>query len=429
MSTQPIPHIIVIGGGFGGLAFCRAFPRGIARITLLDRTNHHLFQPLLYQVATAGLSVPDIAQPIRSIVADRSDITVLMDEVVRIDAAGKKVVGKSLELSFDYLVIAAGARTTYFGHPEWAEHAFGLKTVDDAVHIRRCILSAIERAEMTEDAAERARLMTVVVVGGGPTGVELAGAFAELFRHTLKDDFRNVDPTKGRIVLIESGPRLLNMFTPELADEAARQLQELGVEVKFNSTVKDIRHGTVVLPTETLLAETVVWGAGVEGSPVSATLGVPLARGGRIKVEPDLSLPGHPEIFAIGDIVSMVDVEGNPVPGVAPAAMQMGSHVAALVQRNINQGGRAGGVRDPFVYWDKGTMATIGRSRAVAMAMGLQLSGWPAWMAWLVIHLMFLSGLRNKVSVVLSWMYSWFTYNRSSRVIYGVETPLPPAAK
>ena len=429
MSTQPIPHIIVIGGGFGGLAFCRAFPRGIARITLLDRTNHHLFQPLLYQVATAGLSVPDIAQPIRSIVAHRSDITVLMDEVVRIDAAGKKVVGKSGELSFDYLVIAAGARTTYFGHPEWAEHAFGLKTVDDAVHIRRRILSAIERAEMTEDAAERDRLMTVVVVGGGPTGVELAGAFAELFRHTLKDDFRNVDPTKGRIVLIESGPRLLNMFTPELADEAARQLRELGVEVMFNSTVKDIRHGTVVLPTETLLAETVVWGAGVEGSPVSATLGVPLARGGRIKVEPDLSLPGHPEIFAIGDIVSMVDVEGNAVPGVAPAAMQMGSHVAALVERNINQGGRTGGVRDPFVYWDKGTMATIGRSRAVAMAMGLQLSGWPAWIAWLVIHLMFLSGLRNKVSVVLSWMYSWFTYNRSSRVIYGVETPVPPAAK
>ena len=423
MSTHTVPHIVVIGGGFGGLAFCRNFPKGVARITLLDRTNHHLFQPLLYQVATAGLSVPDIAQPIRAIVADRSDITVLMDEVVRIDAPGKKVIGKSEELSFDYLVIAAGARTTYFGHPEWAQHAIGLKTIDDAVHIRRHILSAIERAELTEDAAERERLMTVVVVGGGPTGVELAGAFAELFRHTLKDDFRNVDPTKGRIVLIESGPRLLNMFTPELADEAARQLQELGVEVKFNNLVKDIRHGSVVLPAETLLAETVVWGAGVEGSPISATLGVPLSCGGKIKVEPDLSLPGHPDIFAIGDIVAMVDVKGTSVPGVAPAALQMGAHVAALVERSIVQGRRAGEVREPFVYWDKGTMATIGRSRAVAMAMGLQLTGWPAWMAWLVIHLMFLVGLRNKVSVVLSWMYSWFTYDRSSRVIYGVEPP------
>ncbi len=423
MSSHTIPHIVVIGGGFGGLAFCRNFPKGVARITLLDRTNHHLFQPLLYQVATAGLSVPDIAQPIRAIVADRSDITVLMDEVVRIDAPGKKVVGKSEELSFDYLVIAAGARTTYFGHPEWAQHAFGLKTIDDAVQIRRHILSAIERAELTEDLAERERLMTVVVVGGGPTGVELAGAFAELFLHTLKDDFRNVDPTKGRIILIESGPRLLNMFTPELADEAARQLQELGVEVKFNNLVKDIRHGSVVLPTETLLAETVVWGAGVEGSPIGATLGVPLSRGGKIKVEPDLSLPGHPDIFAIGDIVAMVDVKGTTIPGVAPAALQMGAHVAALVERSIVQGRRAGEVREPFVYWDKGTMATIGRSRAVAMAMGLQLTGWPAWMAWLVIHLMFLVGLRNKVSVVLSWMYSWFTYDRSSRVIYGVEPP------
>ncbi len=423
MSTYTIPHIVVVGGGFGGLAFCRNFPKGVARITLLDRTNHHLFQPLLYQVATAGLSVPDIAQPIRAIVADRSDITVLMDEVVRIDAPAKKVIGKSEELSFDYLVIAAGARTTYFGHPEWAQHAFGLKTIDDAVQIRRHILSAIERAELTEDLAERERLMTVVVVGGGPTGVELAGAFAELFLHTLKDDFRNVDPTKGRIILIESGPRLLNMFTPELADEAARQLQELGVEVKFNNLVKDIQQGSVVLPTETLLAETVVWGAGVEGSPIGATLGVPLSRGGKIKVEPDLSLPGHPDIFAIGDIVAMVDVKGTSVPGVAPAALQMGAHVAALVERSIVQGRRAGEVREPFVYWDKGTMATIGRSRAVAMAMGLQLTGWPAWMAWLVIHLMFLVGLRNKVSVVLSWMYSWFTYDRSSRVIYGVEPP------
>lgn len=421
MSTHTTPHIVVIGGGFGGLAFCRNFPKGIARITLVDRTNHHLFQPLLYQVATAGLSVPDIAQPIRAILSERSDITVLMDEVVKIDTAAKKVVGKSEELSYDYLVVAAGARTTYFGHPEWAQHAHGLKTIDDAVRLRRHILSAIERAEMSDDPAERERLMTVVVVGGGPTGVELAGAFAELFRHTLKDDFRNVDPAKGRVVLIESGPRLLNMFTHELADEAARQLHELGVEVKFNSLVKDIQAGTVVLPAETLHAETIVWGAGVEGSPVGATLGVPLTRGGKIKVEPDLSLPGHPEVFAIGDIVALTDVKGQNVPGVAPAAMQMGAHVAALLDREIGHRRKPGEPRDPFVYWDKGTMATIGRSRAVAMAMGLEMTGWPAWMAWLFIHLMFLVGLRNKVSVILSWMYSWFTYNRSSRVIYGVE--------
>jgi NADH dehydrogenase len=412
------PHIVVIGAGFGGLTFCKAFPAGLARITVIDRTNHHLFQPLLYQVAAAGLSVPDIAQPIRSILSDRRDITVLLDEISGIDLVNRTVTGRHGPVHYDYLVIAAGARTGYFGRPDWEKFAPGLKTIDDAVNMRRQILSALELAETTTDETERTRLMTTVVVGGGPTGVDLAGTCAELFRHTLADDFRRMDPAKGRVILIEAGPRLLAAFPPDLSVEAVRQLEELGVEIRTGTKVLDIREGEVDLPGETIRAANIIWGAGVAANPLAALLGTPVDRAGRLKVSPDLSLPGHPEVFAIGDIVTLVDPDGQQVPGVAPAAMQMGKHVAALLQGEVG-GHLKADRRAPFNYVDKGSMATIGRSRAVASVAGLHLTGFLAWGAWLVIHLLFLVGLRNKVSVVLSWAYSWFTYNRSSRVIYG----------
>ena len=420
MSDTTLPHIVVIGAGFGGLTFCKAFPAGRARITVIDRTNHHLFQPLLYQVATAGLSIPDIAQPIRSILSDRSDITVLLDEIQSVDLAKRVVQGHNGPISYDYLVVAVGARTGYFGRPDWEKFAPGLKTIDDAIRLRRQILLAIEEAELTSDEAKRRRLMTAVVVGGGPTGVELAGALAELFRHTLVDDFRRIDPHQGRVILIEAGPRILGTFPPESSEEGLRQLQELGVEVRLGTRVRDLREGVVELENETIEAANILWGAGVSAAPLAALLGVPTDRAGRLKVQPDLSLSGHPEVFAVGDVASLVDVKGQVVPGVAPAAMQMGKHVAQMLAAEI-AGQRHPERRDAFAYLDKGSMATVGRSKAVAVFAGIQLSGFIAWMAWLMVHLLFVIGLRGKVSVVLSWAYSWFTYNRSSRVIYGTE--------
>jgi NADH dehydrogenase len=420
MSDTTLPHIVVIGAGFGGLTFCKAFPAGRARITVIDRTNHHLFQPLLYQVATAGLSIPDIAQPIRSILSDRSDITVLLDEIQSVDLAKRVVQGHNGPISYDYLVVAVGARTGYFGRPDWEKFAPGLKTIDDAIRLRRQILLAIEEAELTSDEAKRRRLMTAVVVGGGPTGVELAGALAELFRHTLVDDFRRIDPHQGRVILIEAGPRILGTFPPESSEEGLRQLQELGVEVRLGTRVRDLREGVVELENETIEAANILWGAGVSAAPLAALFGVPTDRAGRLKVQPDLSLPGHPEVFAVGDVASLVDGKGQVVPGVAPAAMQMGQHVAQMLAAEI-AGQRHPERREPFVYLDKGSMATVGRSKAVAVFAGIQMSGFIAWMAWLLVHLLFVVGLRGKVSVVLSWAYSWFTYNRSSRVIYGAE--------
>lgn len=420
MSETRPPHIVVIGAGFGGLTFCKAFPAGRARITVIDRTNHHLFQPLLYQVATAGLSIPDIAQPIRSILSDRDDITVLLDEVQSVDLAKRVVEGRHGPIAYDYLVVAVGARTGYFGRPDWEQFAPGLKTIDDAIRLRRQILVAIERAELATDETERRRLMTAVVVGGGPTGVELAGALAELFRHTLVDDFRRIDPHLGRVILIEAGPRILGTFPPESSDEALRQLEELGVEVRLATKVVDIRAGVVELAGETIEAANILWGAGVNAAPLAAVFGVPTDRAGRLKVNADLSLPGHPEVFALGDVASVIEASGKPVPGVAPAAMQMGRHVAEMLAAEI-AGQRRPERREAFSYLDKGSMATVGRSKAVAVFGGVQLSGFFAWIAWLLVHLLFVVGLRGKVSVVLSWMYSWFTYNRSSRVIYGID--------
>ena len=419
-SNDTRPHIVVLGAGFAGLTFAQEFPSGLARVTLVDRTNHHLFQPLLYQVATAGLAVPDIAQPVRSILAGKRDVTVLMDEVTGFDLAARTVRLREGELRYDQLVVALGGRTSYFGHPEWEQHAPGLKTIDDAIRIRRNVLHAFERAEMTDDPAERQRLMTIVVIGGGPTGVELAGTFAELQRHVLARDFRRLNLRMARVILVEGSPRLLGSYPPDLSDRAQAQLESLGVAVWLGAQVKEIRAGEVVLPNETLRAANIIWGAGVAASPLGAQLGAEMDRAGRVKVLPDLSIPGHPEVRVLGDMIALTDPKGQIVPGVSPAAMQAGRYVSRQLARELRAGPAAAPTqRAPFVYFDKGSMATIGRSRAVAKIGKLQFSGPAAWLAWLFIHLVFLVGFRNKLSVLLSWTYSYLTFRRGARVIYG----------
>ncbi len=412
-------HIVVLGAGFGGLTFCQTFQHPHARVTVVDRQNHHLFQPLLYQVASAGLSAPDIAQPIRSILAKEHDLSVLMDDVVSVDLKAKEVVLGKEKLTYDYLVLALGGVTSYFGHAEWEQFAPGLKTLDDAIRIRRHILLAFEKAERETDPKIREMLLTIVVVGGGPTGVELAGAFAELRRHVLARDFDHIDPTKARVILIEASPRVLSHLSEHLSTETEKKLHELGVEVLASTRVKNISAGTVELQNgETILAENIVWAAGVGASPITRQLGVELDKAGRVKVNPDLSLPDHPHVFAIGDMALVVDKDGKPVPGVSPAAMQMARHVADIIYDELEFPARS---RRPFKYWDKGTMATIGRSAAVAKIKQLEFSGFLAWIAWLVIHLFFLVGFRNKFSVLWQWAYSYFTYKRGARIITGVH--------
>ena len=468
-------HVVVLGAGFAGLTFCQHFRHPDARITLVDRTNHHLFQPLLYQVAACGLSAPEIAQPIRSILSKRPDVTVLFNKAVDFDLAQKKVILEKGALDYDYLLLAMGGQTGYFGHPEWEQFAPGLKTLDDALRIRSQILLAFEQAENETDPTERDRLLTIVVVGGGPTGVELAGAFAELARTVLKRDFRRIDPTKARIILIEASPLILSHLPADLSASAQRQLQALGVQIRNNIHVRDIRAGEVELANgEILRAGNIIWAAGVTASPLTKKLGVELDKAGRVKVNPDLSLPGHPEVFAIGDLALVLQENGKPVPGVSPAAMQMGKHVAKLIEAEIRKGQpltrplatlspsdretiprtdsrvepwgcssrreEAHSIsheesqslltsaatrcveREAFKYWDRGTMATIGRSAAVAWIGKFKFSGWFAWLAWLLIHLIFLIGFRNRVAVLFQWAYSYFAYKRSARII----TYLPP---
>jgi NADH dehydrogenase len=422
MEKNKINHIVVVGGGFAGLTFCKHFHEPGVRITLVDRTNHHLFQPLLYQVAACGLSAPDIAQPIRSILSEREDITVLLDKVTDFDFAQKKVVLEKKVLDYDYLVLAMGGQTSYFGHPEWEPFAPGLKTLDDALRIRSEILLAFEKAENEADVSEHHRLMTIVIVGGGPTGVELAGSFAELTRTVLSHDFRHIDPTQARIILIEGGPRILSHLPPDLSASAQRQLEALGVQVRTATSVKNISAGTVELASgEIIHAGNILWAAGVAASPLTKKLGVETDRAGRIKVNPDLSLPGQANVFAIGDLALVLTADGKPVPGVSPAAMQMGKHVAKIIENECRHGTQSV-ARAPFEYWDKGTMATIGRSAAVALIGKIKLSGMIAWLAWLFIHLIFLIGFRNRTSVLFQWMYSYFSYKRSARLI----TYLPP---
>lgn len=416
MSDTKKSHVVVLGGGFGGLEFCKSFSSQDTRVTLVDRMNHHLFQPLLYQVATAGLSAPEIAQPIRSILCDRSDITVLMDEVLDFNLSDKTVFLRENTLKYDYLVLAMGGRNGYFGHPEWEKFAPGLKSLDDAVRIRSRVLLSFEKAENSAEAPERGMLMTFVIVGGGPTGVELAGAFAELARTVLRRDFRHIDPTKARIVLIEGAPAVLANFPPDLSKSAQRQLEALGVHVRTSARVKNIRQGEVELESgEKIRAGTVLWAAGVSAVHVTKKLGVALDKAGRVKVNPDLTLPGHLEVFAIGDMALVIGDDGNPVPGVSPAAMQMGRYVARAIRERIRFGSKTS--RPPFQYLDKGSMATIGRSAAVAWFKRIHLSGYLAWLFWLFVHIIFLIGFRNRIAVLIQWAYAYIGYKRGARII------------
>lgn len=411
-------RILVLGAGFAGLEFCKKITGDNAEVILVDRQNHHLFQPLLYQVAMAGLSAAEIAQPIRNILRSKQNVTVLLDEVEAIDLQARKVTLSEQEtpLSYDYLVIAMGVRTTYFGNDHWAARAPGLKSIDDARRIRNEVLVAFEKAENTSDPDKQRRLMTFVVIGAGPTGVEIAGALAELSRFVLVKDFRIIAPEKARVILLEGGPRVLPAFDPSLSEKALHQLQDMGVEVHLNAMVKNIDEQGVTLENECIEAENVIWTAGVGASPITRTLGVETDRGGRILVNPDLSLPGHPEVFALGDIASLTDVNGVRVPGVSPAAIQMANHAAKIVSAEIEKPLQKT-ERKPFAYWDKGSMATIGRSRAVAQIKKLKFGGYPAWVAWLFVHLIFLIGFRNKISVVIQWVYSYFTYKRGARLV------------
>jgi len=422
VADKQYAHVVVLGAGFGGLTFCKHFRRPDALITLVDRTNHHLFQPLLYQVATCGLSAPEIAQPIRSILSNRPDITVLLDQAVDFDLPRKKVFLEKNTLNYDYLVLATGGLTGYFGHPEWEPFAPGLKTLDDALRIRSRVLLAFEEAENEADPAKRDRLLTIIIVGGGPTGLELAGAFAELARTVLKRDFRRIDPTQAKIILLEAAPRVLSNFPPALSESAKRQLESLGVQVRTSTPVKNIHAGVVELANgEILRAGNLLWAAGVSASPLTKKLGAELDKAGRVKVNPDLSVPGHPEIFVIGDAALVVGKDGKPVPGVSPAAMQMGRYAARVIEAELSAGANRP-VRPPFKYWDKGTMATIGRSAAVAWIGRLKISGYPAWLAWLFVHLIFLIGFRNRLAVLLQWTYSYFAYKRGARIITHTPT-------
>ena len=418
------PKVVVVGAGFGGLSVARALAgqalNGSAvditavDITVVDRTNHHLFQPLLYQVAMAGLSPAEIAWPVRSILRKDEGCQVLLDEVTGLELTQRKVYLKRDTLQYDFLVLACGGKTGYFGHPEWEVLAPGLKNLDDAVEIRRRVLLAFEAAERETNPDELQRLLTFVVVGGGPTGVELAGALAELARFVLATDFKRINPKSTRVILIEGGERVLGAFSPPLSAKALAQLQELGVDVRLSARVTDISPLGVTTGSEFIPSRTVIWGAGVEASPLGKALEVPLDRAGRVIVEEDCSIPGHPEVFVIGDMACFKGPDGKPLPGVSPVAMQQGRAVADAILKTL-----AGKPRAPFRYLDKGSMATIGRSRAVAQLGSLELSGMLAWLAWLVVHIFFLIGFRNRAAVLFNWTWSYLTYGRGARLITG----------
>ncbi len=407
---------MVIGGGFGGLAVTRALARTAVQVTLVDRRNHHLFQPLLYQVAMAGLSPAEIAVPIRSVLRRQKNARVLLADAIRIDTATRRVVLREAPpLAYDFLVVATGALTSYFGHEEWRDVAPGLKDIEDAVDIRRRVLLAFEAAEREPDAEARRRHLTFVVIGGGPTGVELAGAIAELASYVLARDFRAINPESTRVVLLEGGPRILNTFAPQLSDRALRSLAGMGVEVRTDALVTQIDDDGVLLGGERIRAGTVLWAAGVAAAPLPQDLPAPVDRTGRALVERDCSLPGHPEIFCIGDAAAFVPAAGkNPLPGVSPVAMQQGRFVARQIGRRID-----GRPMATFVYRDKGSMATIGRSRAVAEIGKVRLSGFLAWLIWLLIHIYYLVDFRNRTFVIINWAWSYLTYRRGARLITG----------
>jgi len=409
--TDKPPHVVIVGGGFGGLCAARALRRAPVQVTLLDRRNHHVFQPLLYQVATGGLSAPEIAAPLRSILRNQRNVTVLMAEVVSVDAERRRVVLADGEVAYDYLILATGATHSYFGRDAWARHAPGLKSIEDALEIRRRLFVAFEKAERETDADARTPWLTFVVVGAGPTGVELAGTLAEIARHTLARDFRRIDPSLARVVLLEGTDRVLPPYPPELSEKARRQLEGLGVEVRDRALVTDVDEQGVCIGPERINSRTVLWAAGVAASSLGRTLGVPVDRAGRVKIESDLTLPGRREVFVVGDLAAL-DQEGRPVPGVAPAAMQMGRHAARNVRRSVE-----GQPLVPFRYVDKGSLATIGRRAGVADFGRIRLWGLPAWLAWLGIHIFFLIGFRNRLVVLMDWAWAYLSYQRSARLI------------
>lgn len=414
--TAGRPRVVVVGGGFGGLEAARSLRGAAVHVTLVDRRNHHLFQPLLYQVATAALSPADIASPIRHVLRKAANVEVVMGEVVDVDVQGRGVLladGERLE--YDFLVLAPGAVDRYFGHDEWAPDAPGLKSIEDALEIRRRFLTAFEAAEREEDPGARRAMLTAVVVGGGATGVEMAGAMAEMARHSLVRDFRRIDPSTARIILVEGGPRVLPAYDPSLSAHAEDDLRRRGVEVRTGAVVSSIEDGAVrVGDDEVIPTRTVVWAAGVAGAPLGAKLGVPLDRIGRVVVGPDLTLPDHPEVFVIGDLAAAPDGAGGFLPGLAPVAQQQGRWVAEGIRCAV--GGRP---RRPFVYRDKGKMATIGRAAAVAEIGKLKLRGFVAWLVWLFVHVLFLIGFRNRVSVMLEWAWAYLTWQRGARLITG----------
>jgi NADH dehydrogenase len=418
--NQSQPHVVIIGAGFGGLTTAQALERAPVRLTIIDRTNHHLFQPLLYQVAMAGLSPADIAAPVRAILRKQKNASVLLAEATGVDFASQTVKLRDGELRYDYLVLATGGRTSYFGRDEWERFAPGLKDIDDAVEIRRRVLLAFEAAEKEPDEARRRALLTFIVVGGGPTGVELAGAIAELARFVLARDFRAIHPEQAEIRLLEGGPRILPSFPTDLSESAERQLTKLGVRVRKNAKVTDIDETGVYLGPEKIAAATVIWSAGVRATALAQNLGLPLDRAGRILIERELTVPGYQNVFAIGDMTCL-EQDGKPLPGVSPVAMQMGRAVA----RNIRHALR-GESYERFRYFDKGSMATIGRNAAIAELGKLHLSGFPAWLAWLVVHLFFLIGFRNRLAALFNWAWMYFTYQRGARLITGRRLTLRP---
>ena len=414
MNDKARPKIVIVGGGFGGLKAAEALAKLPVQITLVDRKNHHTFQPLLYQVATAGLSPAEIAAPIRGIMAKKENVEVLLGDVEGFDLDRRRVLLHGYELSYDYLVVAAGATHAYFDHDDWEPLAPGLKTIEDALEMRRRILLAYELAEREAALTGNHRPLNFVVVGAGPTGVELAGTLAEIARKSLAQNFRNIDPAKTRVLLVEAGPSILSSYPEDLRRSAVRQLQHLGVEVRTNSAVSDVRSGRVQVGDELLPAEVVLWAAGVAASPLGRALGAPVDRNGRVLVEPDLSIPGHREVFVLGDLATMKDEHGQPLPGVAPVAMQQGKFVGKQVEADL-----AGRARQPFRYFDKGSLATIGRAAAIAQFGKIHLSGFVAWLSWLFIHILFLIGFRNRILVIIQWAWSYLTFQRGARLITG----------
>ncbi|HTD90741.1 MAG TPA: NAD(P)/FAD-dependent oxidoreductase [Burkholderiales bacterium] len=412
-----MPRVVIIGCGFGGLFAAKALAEAPIELTVIDRTNHHVFQPLLYQVATAGLSAPAVAAPIRNILARQKNTTVICGDVQSIDPARRVVIlDRSEELVYDYLIVATGASNSYFGNEGWRTYAPSLKTLDDAHEIRKRVLLAFERAERERDASRRAAWLTFVVIGGGATGVELAGAFAEIARHTLRGEFRRIDPRNARIVLIEGTDRVLPTYPPSLSERARLQLERLGVTVWLGRRVSNIDAAGVQLDDERVAARTMVWAAGVAASPLGAQLGVPMDRAGRVVVGEDLAIPGHPEVMVIGDLAALP--WHNPaVPGIAPAAKQMGRHAASNILSRLK-----GGQPQPFVYRDYGTLATIGRNAAVAVFGKLKLSGYLPWLLWIVAHIWFLIGFRNRLVVMIDWAWAYWTFERQARIVTGTTT-------